>query len=712
MGNHSWFHAYMHSHALDHSGVLVLHDPALTDFYLGLCGGTDRPVFLEEARHNGHTEGRAIPSLVVDDIPEPDRYSLLLSRRLVEASIVTLVHSPWAKDELERRHPGCRVTVIPTPARVMGHELKPAVSRRGAAVFGVFGGIARHKRIPSVLRAFAVVYGEFPDARLVIAGRSDVQDVERDVLGLIRSLAIKEAVRVAIDVPIDALEEEIRGCDVAVALRWPSAGETSSVVARALGAGKPVIVSDVPQYQHLDPTYCWLVPTDSDSEQRVLIELMRSVLSDPSATAVAGQAARAWVESAGTLAHTCDAYIEVIEESAASALTTGPVDRGQFSKDDAPGVNVIGDWWATTGLAEAARRSAAALIDGRALVSVDSFRNPDISHQENRAPSWVWSLPHGRNHPVDIWYLNINELHLVPDEVLRPPGTDRYLIASWFWEFPQIGEEHLSQVDRVDEIWVGSRFVAHTFRGYTHKPIVVMPCVIEPTPSMSASRSDFGLPDEACVFLFSFDANSFRLRKNPWGTIGAFQRAFGPRERRGPARLVIKSMNLDRHPKERDRLSAAVKQVGGILIEDDLPQDEMHALTSLCDVYVSLHRSEGFGLGMAEAMYLRRPVIATAYSGNMDFTKPTNSCLVGYRLRPIDRAEHGYDAGAARIYEEGMLWAEPDLEQAARWMRMLYERPAERRRIGEAGAATIRRRYNSPTAQSAMLSRLRELAHC
>jgi glycosyltransferase involved in cell wall biosynthesis len=114
---------------------------------------------------------------------------------------------------------------------------------------------------------------------------------------------------------------------------------------------------------------------------------------------------------------------------------------------------------------------------------------------------------------------------------------------------------------------------------------------------------------------------------------------------------------------------------------------------------------------MAEAMYLGRPIIATAYSGNMDFTTGTNSCLVGYRLRAIDSAENEYDAGIARIYESGQLWAEPDLEQAARWMRMLFDRPTARRRVGAAGAATIRRKYSTGAAQAAMVTRLEELTH-
>ena len=280
------------------------------------------------------------------------------------------------------------------------------------------------------MRAFAVVHREFPEARLVIAGRRDEDDVEREVRHLISSLAIEDAVRVVIDAPIEALEQEVRDCDVAIALRWPSAGETSSIVAVALGAGKPVIVSDLPQYRHLDPTYCWAVPTGSDGEQIGLVALMRKVVSDPAASAVAGRLACALVEGTGSLAHTRDRYIEVIEQSARDVDFHHPTDDGQRTDGCQLGVNVIGDWWATTGLAEAARRSATALVDAKARVSVVSFPIASVPREENRAPDWLWSLPHGRKHPVDVWYLNINELWVVPDDVLRPPGTDQYLIAS------------------------------------------------------------------------------------------------------------------------------------------------------------------------------------------------------------------------------------------------------------------------------------------
>jgi glycosyltransferase involved in cell wall biosynthesis len=138
----------------------------------------------------------------------------------------------------------------------------------------------------------------------------------------------------------------------------------------------------------------------------------------------------------------------------------------------------------------------------------------------------------------------------------------------------------------------------------------------------------------------------------------------------------------------------------------ELTREGMNALLSSIDVYVSLHRAEGFGLGIAEAMFLGKPAVVTAYSGNLDFTDSTNSCLVGYQLRPIEAMDHRLFPEAAAVYVPGIPWAEPWVDQAARWMRFLYENPEWRRRIGRAGAATIRSRYNREAVQRVLVPRL------
>jgi glycosyltransferase involved in cell wall biosynthesis len=128
------------------------------------------------------------------------------------------------------------------------------------------------------------------------------------------------------------------------------------------------------------------------------------------------------------------------------------------------------------------------------------------------------------------------------------------------------------------------------------------------------------------------------------------------------------------------------------------------------DAYVSLHRSEGFGFGIAEAMALGKPVIATAYSGNLDFATLANSCQVSYRLREITSDDHVFNEGISSVYQSGAVWADPDIGQAARWMQLLSADPALRARIGEAGRATVRRRYSAQAAVEAVTHRLKEVS--
>ena len=208
------------------------------------------------------------------------------------------------------------------------------------------------------------------------------------------------------------------------------------------------------------------------------------------------------------------------------------------------------------------------------------------------------------------------------------------------------------------------------------------------------------------LFFFNFDASSSDARKNPWGVIQAFERAFTDDERRGPARLVLKTQNLDSHPPLRAALQASLDRANGILIDEELPRERMNALLGSIDVYASLHRAEGFGLGIAEAMSLGKPVIVTAYSGNMDYTTRTNSCLVGYHLRPIEESDHRLTPHAREVYEPGLIWAEPNISQAARWMRYLYDHPEERTRIGAAGAATVRNQFNPGAVANIVANRL------
>jgi len=370
--------------------------------------------------------------------------------------------------------------------------------------------------------------------------------------------------------------------------------------------------------------------------------------------------------------------------------------------------NAIGSWAATTGLTEAARRSVNALLDVGVNVAIEDY-DYGAPRNEGRFPTRLRELPTGRPHDIEICFLNMNEIAVLPEHYLRQTFRRRTFVGSWFWELPTIPAQFREQAERVDEIWVATQFVAETFRAAVSKPVHVLPCVVEPRPEETLTRDDFGIDNDRVTYLFAFDANSTIARKNPLAVIEAFSRAFSRSEREYAVQLVIKSINLDRLPEAHAVLARRLAESGGLLIEDDLTVGEMGALTSLCDVYVSLHRAEGFGLGMAEAMYLERPVIGTAYSGNVDFMDSSNSCLVPYHLRPITYGDLRFNPGSQNVYVPGHLWAEPDLGEAAYWMRFLWEQPSARARIGRNAAATIRERYGNSIVGEQLLRHLRRI---
>ena len=708
MGNHLGFHGYMHAAALASPGLLVLHDLSLFDFYAVACGSVDSSVLIEEAVLGDSATLGAIPTVLVDGRRVPDELAVPLSRRLIQASLITMVHSKSMRDQLAQQYPTKRVLQVNQPVRV----LKAPEGRTGKpreVVFGIFGSLERHKRVAAGVKAFARVNRLFPErARLVIAGRADNPSVEREVREIIRASDMADAVQVLTDLPLADLEAEIAGCDVAVCLRWPTAGEVSAVLMRAFGAGKPVIVTDVPQYRDLDPTFAWKVPIEASSELDELERLMALVIEDPGLARKAGKAALGFVKAGATLPAVARRYSEASEEgcSLSPASANRPLAVGE-GRSDVPGVNVLADWQATTGLAEAARRSVGDLIEVGVPVAAHEVREEFAPHDRRRIPSWVEGLPVGRPHGIEICYLNVNELSTISDAELRPERADNYLIGHWFWELPSLATGFIKEIERVDEIWVGSRFTQEAMIGHTDKPVHVMPCVVNAPSAIKATRAEFDLPEDACIFLFHFDAASTLARKNPWAVIHAFRKAFPPDERKASAHLVLKTINLSRCPPiAGERLMGEMQEAGGTLLDAELSGTEMASLLACSDVYVSLHRSEGFGLGIAEAMVAGRPAIATAYSGNLDFMNHQNSCLVGYRLCPVTSAETQYNPGMQSVYEEGQLWADPDIAQAARWMRLLYESPSERKRIGAAGASTVATYYSSAAAGAVAKARL------
>jgi glycosyltransferase involved in cell wall biosynthesis len=283
--------------------------------------------------------------------------------------------------------------------------------------------------------------------------------------------------------------------------------------------------------------------------------------------------------------------------------------------------------------------------------------------------------------------------------VTVPELFDRsYRIGMWYWEVEDFPASQHGGFAAVDEVWVATDFVRRAIEPHSPVPVrTVTPPLPQRGPEPTLTREDLGLPNRP-TFLFVFDFLSTAERKNPLGLIDAFAEAFAPGE--GPV-LVIKSINADQRPSEAERLRLRAASVPDVLLmEDYLDAAERDALVALCDCYVSLHRSEGLGLTMAEAMAWGKPVIATGYSGNLQFMTEQNSYLVPWQPTQIPAGAEPYPAGG--------VWAEPDLHAAAALMRSVIDEPERAATRGARAAADIATRHTPEAAGRTVEAVLRE----
>ncbi len=278
------------------------------------------------------------------------------------------------------------------------------------------------------------------------------------------------------------------------------------------------------------------------------------------------------------------------------------------------------------------------------------------------------------------------------------PGVKR--IAIWYWEQEVVPPELVELMRWPDEVWAPTRFIAETFRKYVAVPVVSMLPGVELPEFTPRPREYFGLAADRFVFLFTFDMFSTTGRKNPYGLIDAFRRAFRPSE---PVDLIIKVSRGSKLPEEFEKLAAHCAAAGVQLRNEVLPRGDLLALMNACDCYVSLHRSEGLGLGMAETMLMGKPVIATGYSGNLDFMTPETSYLVRYERRASE-VDHP-------PYPKGAVWAEPDLDHAAELMRFVFEHPAEAAATGARAKVELERLLSMTAYADRVGERLRS-AEC
>jgi glycosyltransferase involved in cell wall biosynthesis len=359
------------------------------------------------------------------------------------------------------------------------------------------------------------------------------------------------------------------------------------------------------------------------------------------------------------------------------------------------GVNILSHFCYPSGIQQAALFAKAALERSGVRTSCRDVPVPIKTELLDRA-DWLG---------LEIYPITI--INVAPTPYFAPvyehSGLARrenvYRIAYWNWELESIPPEWIELAPLCDEIWSPTEFVAQAMRSRMPLPVFKIEPGVEIGRIEPVSRDSLDIPADHYVFLFMFDMYSEIERKNPLAVIRAFRAAFSPEEK---ATLVIKTSRGQADREELDRLQNAARENGVVLIDQVVSRAKAYGFLEMCDCFVSLHRSEGFGLGLAEAMLLGKPVIATDYSGNLSFMNAGNSLLVDCQLTEITRS--------GPIYAKGNIWAEPSLEHAAACMRKVYDDRSAAVAMGARAKAELEASFSLDAAGARMLTRLRQIA--
>jgi glycosyltransferase involved in cell wall biosynthesis len=371
----------------------------------------------------------------------------------------------------------------------------------------------------------------------------------------------------------------------------------------------------------------------------------------------------------------------------ADALEASPASAHHEARRHPFGWSVIAYAASELGVGEAGRRVASAVRHAGVPTELVAVPTPNLSRQEHRPRQQV------RNR---IGYENA--ITCVNADLL--PALDRDMglghlhgtrIGVWFWELEVFPERLHRAFTFVDEVWVASEFIRAAVQPATDKPVRTIALPMSPPSAPTGfTRRSLGLPEDRYLFLTNFDYLSRYARKNPTGAVRAYRETFSPDD---GACLVVKSINGHQRPEDVERVRSEAQGRPDIVFLDHYTSSAgMTAMIELADTYVSLHRSEGYGINLADAMAHRTPVVATGYSGNMDFMDSSCAELVGHDLVEVGPGSAPYDAEA--------LWADPRLDEASTAMRRLFEDRAhgealvERalQRVGELSAARAGRR--------------------
>ena len=369
------------------------------------------------------------------------------------------------------------------------------------------------------------------------------------------------------------------------------------------------------------------------------------------------------------------------------------------------GANIIGNIKGDNGLGQSARIMCRLLDENEEPHVIKDFFVPPGGSRTN--DTYDDRLTEELPFDVNIIHVNASEFMVAYVSLGKEVWDYRYNIGYWAWELETFPEEWLPAFKLVDEVWTPSDFVTNTLKKYTDKPVITVPhCVAPETDTVKFDRKHFNLPEDKFLFLVTYNSGSVMERKNPLAAIKAFKEAFckdeQTKEKYKDVGLVIKISEAE--------LSAEDEKIIGSVIEDcdniyymcgHMGRCEVNTLLADVDVYVSLHRSEGFGLVMAESMYVGTPVIATDWSGNTEFMNSDTACMVGYDMIELDK---DYEP-----FKKGNVWADAHVDEAADYMRRLYKDKDFYERIAGNGQKYAREHLAYKRSADIVSERLRKI---
>jgi|694.fasta_scaffold17871_5 glycosyltransferase involved in cell wall biosynthesis len=349
------------------------------------------------------------------------------------------------------------------------------------------------------------------------------------------------------------------------------------------------------------------------------------------------------------------------------------------------GVNVIGYINGEFGLGEAVRlliKSMQSVNIPVALINFDVVTNH--RHEDKTFENFSKDAPY-----------SINLVLLGPGEANIPLTyfenselfKNKYNIYYLNWESEYFPQEYLDNISFFDEIWVPAKYCQNVIAAVCQVPVTVIPYPIEiEIQNYVDELAENFYSKTSFNFLFIFDYNSTLERKNPLNLIKAFKKAFDKHDK--TVSLTIKTSRANRFAKEKSKLFDEIDGYENIkIVEKIFEKNTLHNIIKGCDSYVSLHRSEGFGLTMAEAMFFSKPVIATGYSGNLEFMNNENSFLVNYTTCKVDSKIINYD--------KNTIWSDPDIEHMSKLMKIVKENSASVKEIAKKGNETILNEFST-----------------